>query len=89
MKEKNLERKVSESIDEIEVCRRLYEGVPMRATVKVKRCKRYSLRGGLPLDELERISVLRVWAPIAGLPRDPKSPDDFEPPLPEWEGLGV
>ena len=88
MKENNLEEKLSVEIDEIELSRRVFEGLPVRATVKVKRCKSYRLRGGLPLDELERVSVMRVWAPLAGIPRDPKSPDDFEPSLPEWEGLG-
>jgi len=91
MNKKDLEDRVSEDeyvMDELELVRRMYEGLPVRTTVKVKRCGRYNLKTGLPMDELERISALRVWAPLRGLPRDPKKPDDFEPALPDIERFG-
>ncbi|MFN3166983.1 MAG: hypothetical protein ACE37H_07960 [Phycisphaeraceae bacterium] len=65
-----------------------FEGLPEPVRVRPIRVSRYQLRGGLPIDELERISAMRVWEPLAGIPVDPKFPDDFEPALPEVRGLG-
>ena len=78
-------KKLDEFIDEIETGRTTFEGVPVAATVQVKRCRRSTPRSGLPEDELEKISAMRLWAPLAGIPQDPHSPDDFEPALPDSE----
>ena len=65
------------------------EGLPLRSSIRVVHPRRHRLRDGLPMEELERISVQRLWEPLAGIPRNPFLPDDFEPALPEEGGHGV
>lgn len=68
--------------------RREFEGLPEPVRVRPVRTSRYRLKGGLPIDELERISAMRLWSPLAGIPVDKKASDDFEPPLPDMHRLG-
>lgn len=78
----------SDRQDEYERMRLEYQDLPEPVRVRPIRTSRYRVRGGLPIDELERISAMRLWSPLAGIRVDPKSPDDFEPPLPDMHRLG-
>lgn len=65
-----------------------FEGLPEPVRVRPIRRDRYRIRGGLPIEELERVSAMRVWEALAGIPADPKSPDDFEPVMPDQDRCG-
>ena len=65
-----------------------FEGVPERITLRVVRPRRFRIRGGLPFNELERLGAMRLWEPLAGIPRHPDLPDDFDPALPDRDSFG-
>ena len=73
---------------DIEQLQREFEGLPEMVRIRPIRSNRYHLRGGLPIDELERISVMRLWEALEGIPVHRKHPDDFEPALPAQDNRG-
>lgn len=88
MKKMNQANEINSTIQDAEHLGVDFEGLPERVTLRVVRQKRTGFRGGLPIEELERISVMRLWAPLAGIPRHPQYPDDFEPALPAQGLIG-
>lgn len=78
----------SDRQDAFERQRLEYEGLPEPVRVRPLRTSRYRVKGGLPIDELERISAMRLWAPLAGIPVEKGTGDDFEPPMPDMHRLG-
>lgn len=77
-----------DSIDGFERLRLEFEGLPETIRIRPVRTNRYRIRGGLPVEELERVSAMRMWEALAGIPVDPRCPDDFEPPMPDQDLRG-
>lgn len=73
---------------DVEKLQRDFQDLPEMVRIRPIRSSRYHMRGGLPIDELERISTMRLWEALAGIPVNRKYPDDFEPALPSQDGLG-